>query len=263
LQNDLVTIQESFTGLDSGLDLLSRSSRAGGDTRQVAGTHRNHVELELKPMRILIVDDHEVIRRGVRGLLATERGLEVCGEAADGREAIAKAQQLKPDAILMDISMPQMNGLDATREILRLFPEVRIVILSQHDTPAMMREALNAGAKGYVVKTAIGTELLAALHKLRQGEASSLPELVRGDSEHVDVKELLQRSTAFETALRQSEQRLRALVDYQSAVMNNLAEGPTRWMRRGFSLHESCWRGHPGLDARGAAGQQDARHDPL
>lgn len=125
----------------------------------------------------------------------------------------------------MDISMPGMNGLDATREIRRLFPQIPIIVLSQHDTPAMMREALNAGAQAYVVKSAMATELAAVLDKMRQGQQPSLPVVLGTQGENVDVKELLQRSSAFETALRQSEQRLRGLVEYQSAVLNCMAEG--------------------------------------
>ncbi|MGA2356029.1 MAG: response regulator transcription factor [Terriglobales bacterium] len=111
-------------------------------------------------MRILIVDDHEVVRRGVRGLLEKEDRFEICGEAVDGSDAIAKARELRPDSIVMDVSMPNMNGLDATREISRLAPEIRIVILSQHDSHEIVRQALNAGASAYVVKSAISTDLV-------------------------------------------------------------------------------------------------------
>lgn len=176
-------------------------------------------------MRVLVADDHQLLRRGVCSLLEEKDGFEVCGEAADGSEAVAKAQELKPDAVLMDISMPGMNGLDATREIRRLFPQIPIVILSQHDTPAMMREALNAGAQGYVVKSAMGRELAAVLDKMRQGAQPEVPVVLGTQGENIDAKELLQRSSAFETALRQSDQRLRSLAEYQSAVMNCMAEG--------------------------------------
>src|SRR5215472_2713391 len=101
-------------------------------------------------VRILIVDDHEVVRQGLRALLMAKGEVEICGEACDGREAIAKAEQLRPDAITMDISMPNLNGIDATREILRILPHTQIVVLSQHDSPEMMRQALHAGARGYI-----------------------------------------------------------------------------------------------------------------
>ncbi len=120
-------------------------------------------------IRILIVDDHEVVRRGVRSLLSLEKDIEVCGEAVDGQDAILKAQELLPDFITMDISMPNMNGLEATREIRRIMPAVHILVLSQHDVPEMMQQALNAGANGYVVKSAVSTALVAALERVRSG----------------------------------------------------------------------------------------------
>lgn len=176
-------------------------------------------------MRILAVDDHPMIRKGVRSFLEARDGFELCGEAVDGYEAVAKAQELKPDLILMDISMPGMNGLDATREILRQLPRTRVVILSQHDAPEMMRQALNAGARAYVNKSAIARDLLGVLSQIGLSEASPPPVVLGSQGEDIDAKELLQRSSAFETALRQTEHRLRRLVEYQSAVMNNMAEG--------------------------------------
>ena len=114
-------------------------------------------------MRILIVDDHEIVRRGVMLFLSAEESLQVCGEAVDGREAIEKAQELRPDAIIMDISMPNVNGLEASREIRRILPHAKIVILSQHNFAEMKRQAFAAGADEYVEKSAVSSELVAAL----------------------------------------------------------------------------------------------------
>lgn len=105
-------------------------------------------------MRLLIVDDYEAIGKGLRALLSNQLEMEVCGEAVDGRDAIDKAMELRPDAISMDISMPNMNGLDATREIVRLLPHSKVVILNQHDSAQMRLEALMAGAAQYVLKSA-------------------------------------------------------------------------------------------------------------
>jgi len=122
----------------------------------------------MKTLRILIADDHEVVRHGVRSLLQTRDGWEVCGEAVDGREAVAKAAALKPDIVIMDIGMPNLNGLDAAREILREVPRAMILILTIDESEQMMREVLNAGARGFLLKSDAGRELMTAVEALQQ-----------------------------------------------------------------------------------------------
>lgn len=119
-------------------------------------------------MRVLVVDDHEVVRRGVRSLL--ESHCEVCGEAVDGQDAIEKARLLKPDVVVMDISMPNLNGLEATPPIRRMLPACEVLILSQHESPQMVQQALKSGARGYVVKSSVGRDLLAALETVGRHE---------------------------------------------------------------------------------------------
>ena len=160
-------------------------------------------------MRILVVDDHEVVRRGVRGLLERHPQFEVCGEAVNGRDAIAKALELRPDSIVMDVSMPNMNGLDATREITRLLPHIHIVILSQHDSSEIVRQALNAGASAYVVKSSISTDLVGALEKLSAEDSAQSPRVYGSTQNNVDLQEVLQRSVLFEKELSESEERFR------------------------------------------------------
>jgi DNA-binding NarL/FixJ family response regulator len=135
-------------------------------------------------VRVLIVDDHEVVRRGIRELLLSLPDLEICGEATDGVDAVAKAQALRPDAITMDISMPRMNGLEATRQIRPLLPDTTIVVLSQYDVPEMMKQAMNAGASAYVVKTAVSTNLIAAVKGRRAGKTAHHP---AGSTTEVDT----------------------------------------------------------------------------
>jgi DNA-binding NarL/FixJ family response regulator len=123
----------------------------------------------MKKTRILLVDDHQVVRRGVAGLLGDNRpDWEVCGEASTGREAVAAAATLKPDIVVMDISMPDMNGLEATREILKDNPGIEVLVLSMHESDQMVHDVLGAGARGYILKRDAGNDLIAALEALRQ-----------------------------------------------------------------------------------------------
>ena len=114
-------------------------------------------------IRILIADDHPVVRRGLKALLAGYPDCEVVGEAADGVEAVEKAERLKPDVIILDIGMPRMDGLEACRRIRKTVPEAEVLIVTQHDSAQMMREALAAGARGYVVKVNTVRDLFPAI----------------------------------------------------------------------------------------------------
>jgi DNA-binding NarL/FixJ family response regulator len=117
-------------------------------------------------VRILIADDHELVRRGLRSILVTRPEWEICGEAADGSDAIEKARELKPDVVLLDITMPHVNGLDAARIIRRDVPQVKVIILSQYDGSEMRARALEAGAQGYVSKSDASRQLLIAIDAL-------------------------------------------------------------------------------------------------
>jgi DNA-binding NarL/FixJ family response regulator len=118
-------------------------------------------------LRIMIADDHEVARKGIRSLLEDHVGWEVSGEARDGREAVDLALRTKPDVLLLDIGMPNLNGLDATRQILAVMPEARILILTIHDSEQVVREVLAAGARGFLLKSDAGRDLLAAVEALQ------------------------------------------------------------------------------------------------
>jgi PAS domain S-box-containing protein len=169
-------------------------------------------------MRILVVDDHELVRRGICSVIHTDASLTICGEAVNGRDAVQKAEELRPDIVVMDISMPEMNGLEATREIRRLLPEAEIVIVSQHESPQMVRQAFQAGARGYVVKSSISTDLLSAIGRIAHGDRFLQVPGPSNRSESQDSEEILERSAAYEKALRESEERFRS-------AMNNMAEG--------------------------------------
>src|SRR5205809_2352140 len=127
--------------------------------------------------RIFIADDHEVVRKGLMSLLQAQPDWEVCGEAADGREAVEKAHQLKPDVVILDIGMPSLNGLEATRQILKTNPQARVLILTLHDSDQVVREVLNAGARGFLLKTDAARDLVAAVDALRRDKIYFTPKV--------------------------------------------------------------------------------------
>jgi DNA-binding NarL/FixJ family response regulator len=120
-------------------------------------------------VRIFIADDHEVVRRGLRVLLESGTGWSVCGEASDGREAVEQVLELKPDLVVMDVSMPQLNGLEATRQIVRHAPRLPVLMLSVNESEDLVRQVVASGARGFVLKSDTGRDLVAAVDELRQG----------------------------------------------------------------------------------------------
>ena len=114
-------------------------------------------------IRVLVADDHGVVRKGLRFLLQTDAGIEVVGEAADGREAVRMAGELSPDIIVMDITMPQLNGIDAASQVIKRNPEIGVIMLSMHCDETFLVRALSAGAQGYLLKDAAETDLLQAV----------------------------------------------------------------------------------------------------
>lgn len=122
----------------------------------------------MKALRILVADDHDVVRHGVRTLLEAQPGWEVCGEAVDGREAVAEAARLKPDLVVLDVTMPELNGLDAAREILKTLPRTEVLILTMHESQELIREVVSTGARGYVLKSDASRTLVAAVEALQE-----------------------------------------------------------------------------------------------
>jgi DNA-binding NarL/FixJ family response regulator len=120
----------------------------------------------MKTLRILIADDHDLMRRGVKALLQSHAGWEVCGEAHTGREAVAKAEELKPDIVILDISMPDLNGVDAAKRIRKGSPDTEVLILSVHYSDQLIRDILEAGVRGYIVKSDSDRDLIIAVETL-------------------------------------------------------------------------------------------------
>ena len=129
--------------------------------------------------RVLIADDHAIVRTGLRTLLMADAAIELVGEATGGYEALDLADQTRPDILLLDLSMPDLDGISVTREIRRRLPETRILILTVHEEQALLREAIRAGASGYVLKQAAEGELLSAIHVLMRGDMYVDPAMMR------------------------------------------------------------------------------------
>lgn len=186
-------------------------------------------------MRVLIADDHEPVRRGLRALLSVLENFDVCGEAVDGKEAITKAYELSPDVIVMDFSMPVMDGIQASREIRRILPKTQIIMLSQYEAPEIMREAFGAGVDTYVTKTAIWPKLVPALRRVQQGDRSVDDELVQ--NVETNIKESIEQTLALEKSMRESEERFRATFEQTAVGLAHVAPDG-RWIRANQKLCE-------------------------
>ncbi|MDR7544548.1 MAG: response regulator transcription factor [Armatimonadota bacterium] len=151
-----------------------RHSDAGPAERSGAAAARRH-----KVLRVLIAEDHAIVREGIRRLLTAEPDIEVVGEAGDGEVAVDLAQSLRPDVVCLDVSMPRLNGVEATRQIKSLMPEVGIVILTMHEDEAYFYELVKAGASGYVLKRASARDLVDAVRAVASGHTFLHPVVAR------------------------------------------------------------------------------------
>lgn len=166
-------------------------------------------------IKVLLAEDHTIVRKGIRSLLDDQPNIEVIGEAEDGREAIEKVEQLAPDIILMDNTMPILNGLEATRQIKKRFPEVKILILTMHTNEEYILQFLRVGASGYLVKQTAPTELVSAIEAVYRGDSFLSPSISR---------------TIIDEFLRQAEATGKwdsydSLTDREREVLQLLAEG--------------------------------------
>lgn len=166
-------------------------------------------------LRILIVDDHGVLRAGLRALLNSETDFQVVGEAGTSDEGLRAALELRPDIVLMDLSIPGMGGLEVTRQLRGKLPETRVIILTVHEDAALLRDAMSSGAAGYVVKRAVESELIAAIHAAVRGEVYVHPSMTRGLLE-------LQRSSAPPSRRGNSEGLTSREVDVVKLLTNGL-----------------------------------------
>ncbi|MGE0126595.1 MAG: response regulator [Blastocatellales bacterium] len=166
-------------------------------------------------IRILLADDHEVVRQGLCRILELREDWEVCGEAADGRAAVDLALKLKPDVVVMDLLMPELNGLEATRQIRRGMPETEVLVFTAHETVELIREALAAGARGYVLKTEPGQRLIEAIEALSQHQLYFTPV----------VSETLLNAFLSNGRKREDASAFSVLTERERVVIQLLAEG--------------------------------------
>ena len=169
----------------------------------------------MKSIRILLADDHGVVRKGLRFLIERQPGMEVVGEAPDGREAVRLAEQLDPKIIIMDIAMPKLNGIDATAQIVKRDPGIGVIILSMHSDEVYLVRVLAAGARGYLLKDSAELHLVQAIQTVVQGKPFFSPQIAQ---------------TLLEDYLRQLQQRglqdsYDLLTDREKEVLQLLAEG--------------------------------------
>jgi len=169
-------------------------------------------------IRVLLADDHAIVRQGLRSLLEEEPDLLVVGEAKDGREAIQLADKTRPDIIVMDISMSELGGLEATRQIARQFPAIQVVILSIHTEGSYVYAALRAGAKGYVLKSCAYAELQEAIKSAMRGDVYLSPA----------ISPPIIEGYAQETSLREAAATYEGLTPRQREILQLIAEGRRR-----------------------------------
>ncbi len=168
-------------------------------------------------IHILLADDHTILRAGLRMMLNAQSDFEVIGEAQDGRQAIQEAQRLQPDVILMDITMPDMNGIEATRQIKKLLPETKVLILTMHEHDEYVFQALRAGASGYMLKEAADTDLISALRVIQNGQFYLSP-----TAQSVMVGDYLQRVRTGE-----EKDSYSSLTEREREILKLVAEGYT------------------------------------
>ncbi len=169
------------------------------------------------PIRILLADDHTIVRDGLRALLEKQPDMTVAGEAADGREAVSIAEQNAPDIVVMDIAMPNMNGIEATRRILAAHPSTGVVILSMHQDESYVLRSLKAGARGYLLKDSLRSDVVDAIRSVAQGRSF----LTR------KVSRLLQEDYIRQMERRGVEDSYELLTDREREVLQLVAEGRT------------------------------------
>lgn len=189
----------------------------------------------MRKIKVLLAEDHTLVRKGLRALLDEAQEIKVIAEASDGRDAVAKTEETRPDVILMDISMPLLSGLEATRQICERNPKARIVMLTVHSNEEYILQALRAGASGYLLKEAAPTDLIRAIKDVYRGEAFLSPSIsLSVIKDYVEKTELLTTETRYDR-----------LTNREREVLQLIAEGyPIKDIATHLSISEKTARTH-------------------
>jgi DNA-binding NarL/FixJ family response regulator len=166
-------------------------------------------------IKVLLAEDHTIVRKGLTSLLAAEADIEVVGEAEDGQEAVEKVEQLGPDVVLMDNTMPVLNGLEATRQIKKRFPEIKVLVLTMHTTEEYIQQFLQAGASGYLIKKTAPKELVTAIHAVYRGDSYLSPA----------ISNVIIEGYLHQAASTASEDSYEKLTDRERQVLQMITEG--------------------------------------
>jgi DNA-binding NarL/FixJ family response regulator len=186
-------------------------------------------------VRIVLVDDDDLMRAGLRSVLSSDETIEVAGEAGDGREAVDRVRRLNPDLVLMDIRMPNVDGISATRDVLSAFPDVKVVVLTTFEQDDYIFDALSAGASGFLLKRTKPEELIAAIHTVAEGDSLLSPSVTR---------RVIDRMAVNPAAVRASE-RLDALTPRELEVLELVGRGlSNREIAESFVIEESTVKTH-------------------
>ena len=186
----------------------------------------------MKKITILLVDDHTIMRDGIKALLSTNEDMEVVGEAADGRKAVEMVQELSPDVVVMDISMPGMDGLEVTRRLTKRHPNVKVIMLTQHDNKEYILSTIKAGAAGYIPKKALGSDLVSAIRAVLQGDSFLYPSAAKALIE--DYRKQAEQPDIYDS-----------LTDREREILKLIAEGLTsRQIAEDLYISQKTVQGH-------------------
>jgi len=175
-----------------------------------------------KTITVFLADDHTIVRQGLAKLLEAEANLRVIGEAENGREAVAKVEKLKPNIVLMDIAMPMLNGIEATRQIKRVCPQTKVIILSMHSHSRYISELFDLGASGYLLKSSTGTDIINAIHAALKGSTYLSPSISdKVLEDYLSLKKKSQKDDLYNRLSNREREVFQMIAEGRSTIQHN------------------------------------------